>query len=80
MTHTHTHTHTHRSRVFMRLTTGKVEDRAVLGGDPEVGGTSVKDNGERLSWSSNGNVTVVLSLREGERERERERENINTQP
>lgn len=44
------------------LTTGGVERAALGGGDPEVGGTCVKDDFEGLGWGANANLTVVLGL------------------
>ena len=49
----------------MLLTTGKVKQRALHRGHPEVGGASVKHHFELLRWSSNPNSAIVLSLQGG---------------
>ena len=44
------------------LTASNVEERAVYGGHPEVGGARVKHHRERLGRTADPNLTIILSL------------------
>lgn len=44
------------------LTAGQVEEGAVNGGNPEVGGAGVKQHGEGLRGGPDADGAVVLSL------------------
>ena len=45
-----------------KLTAGHIEEGAVNGRDPEVGGASVKQHSEVLWWGANTDRSIVLSL------------------
>ena len=44
------------------LTACNIEEGALFGGNPQVGGASIKNNSEGLWWSTDGNVAIILSL------------------
>lgn len=46
-----------------RLTAGQIEEGAVNGWNPEVGGAGVKQHGEGLRRGTDADCTIVLSLR-----------------
>lgn len=46
-----------------KLTAGHIEERAVNGGDPEVGGAGVKKHSEVLWRGADADHPVVLGLR-----------------
>lgn len=46
-----------------KLTAGQIEEGAVNGGDPKVGGASVKQHSEGLRRGTNADRAIVLSLR-----------------
>ena len=48
------------------LTACNIKEGALLGGHPQVGGAGIKNNSEGLWWSTDGNVTIILSLKNTE--------------
>ncbi len=46
-----------------KLTAGQIEERAVNGGHPEVGGAGVKQHSEVLWRGANADHPIVLGLR-----------------
>lgn len=49
-----------------KLTAGQIEERAVNGGDPKVGGAGVKQHSEVLRRGANADHPIVLGLRRQE--------------
>lgn len=47
---------------YGQLTASKVKERALAGGNPEVGGACIKHHSELLSRCANTNCTIVLGL------------------
>ena len=47
---------------YGELTASKVKERALAGGNPEVGGACIKHHSELLSRSANTNCAIVLGL------------------
>ena len=47
---------------YGELTASKVKERALAGGNPEVGGACIKHHSKLLSRSANTNCAIVLGL------------------
>ena len=57
-----THITRDKELLHLILTACYIQEGALLGWYPQVRGASIKNDSEGLWWSTNGNVTIILSL------------------